>query len=188
MEIPTIEAHVWEYSHDITIAPDVDLDELLITLGEKSFMERTGLAERHPDHQIRFTTPGRYSELFAQIASLRDTLAAIDDEQLPYPEAVDAWYEMIYLPTVQIIQDSTLLKDFPGRTEADLFVWMSLMRRPLQEHYGEFTNLADLAGLLAKEYKEGRVQKATRQMRRLLGSKELPQLTGLDDPSAPPEA
>ncbi len=175
-EMPTIEAHVWEYSDDITIDPDESLDDILIRLGERNFLERTQLDQRHPDYQIRFTTPGRYSELLAQINDLRFKLADIDGEELPYLEAVDAWYEMIYLPTVQIIRESSLLTDFSGRTEADLFVWMSLMRQPLQETYGDFDSLADMAQTLADKFKETSVNKISRQVQSLLGHDTLPPL------------
>jgi hypothetical protein len=79
---------------------------------------------------------------------------------------------------VQIIHDSTLMNDFPGRTEADLFVWLSEHREPLREQYGDYNNLADLAELLAKHFKEGTLKKAARQVRRLLGKDTLPPLAG----------
>lgn len=173
---PTIEAHVWEYPGTVQIDPESDLDEILIRFGEKAFMETTGLDQVYPDHGIRFTTPGRYTELRAQIADLQQKLAIIDERDVPYSAAVAAWYEMIYLPVVQIIRDSDLLEAFPGRTEADLFVWMSLMRHPLQEAYGDFDNLADLARLLAAKYREGSLDKLARQVKRLLGNNTLPPL------------
>lgn len=179
LDMPTIEAHVWEYSDDVIIEPEESLDDILIRLGEHSFLEHTQLDQHFPDYEIRFTTPGRYSELLAQINDLRGKLAAIDGEELPYPEAVDAWYEMIYLPTIQIIHESSLLTDFPGRTEADLFVWMSLMREPLQEMYGDFDSLAEMAQLMSDNFKESKVNKISRQVQRLLGHDALPPLETL---------
>ena len=55
------------------------------------------------------------------------------------------------IAAVQIIRESGMLISFPGRTEADMFAWMSVTREPLQERYGDFENLADLAQLLAQE-------------------------------------
>jgi len=175
MQIPTIEAHVWEYPQEVEIDPESDLDQIFIQLGERTFMQQTGLDSLIPDHTIQFTSPGRYTELLMQIADLRQKLAVIDGQEMPYPEAVIAWYEMIYLPTVQIIHDSNLLADFPGRTQADLFVWLSKYRSGLAES-GEYDNLAELAQLLAERYREGGFSRLTRQMRRLLGSAELPPL------------
>ena len=176
----TIEAHVWEFPVEAEFSPDAKLDDILIELGEANFLAKTQLDMLYPDHKIHFTTPGRYIELLAQIDDLRQTLAIIDGEEMSYEEAVTAWYEMVYLPAIQIIQDSTLLADFPGRTEADLFAWMSKYRDVLRERYGEYDNLADLAELLATHYKEGTLQKTTRQVRRLLGQEALPPLAEIE--------
>ena len=190
LDLPTIEAHVLAYPVDLEIDPTEDLDQIFIQLGEQNFMSKTGLAERYPDHNIQFTAPGRYTELQAQIHSLRQTLAQIDGEEMAWETAVDAWYEMVYLPTIQIIHDSTLLVDFPGRTEADLFVWLSQHRERLQERYGHVDNLADLAQFLADEYREAGLPRLTRQVRNLLGGNSLPPLAdvaNLDEAQPEPE-
>lgn len=173
---PTIEAHVWEFPADVVINPQDDLDTVLIRLGERNFMEQTHLDDLQPNHGIRFTSPGRYRELLAQIADLRQKLAVIDGRDLPYPEAVAAWYELIYLPTVQIIRDSTLLRDFPGRTEADLFAWLSQHRHRLGNLYGGYENLADLAQLLARRYRRGCLPGIVRRLRSPFRRPSLPPL------------
>ncbi len=189
LRLQAIEAHVMTFPVDFEIDPADDLDHIFIKLGEQSFMAKTGLAERFPDHNILFTSPGRYTELLAQIHDLQQILAQIDGEEMDWETAVDAWYEMIYLPTVQIIQDSTLLADFPGRTEADLFVWLSQHRERLEERYGSYENLADLAQFLADEYRETGLPRLTRQVRRLLGGTSLAPLqdatnSGTNEPAA----
>jgi hypothetical protein len=177
---PSIEAHVWEFPEEIGIGPSDKLDDILIRFSERDFMETTGLDQRYPDHGIRFTTAGRYSELRAQIEDLRQKLVYIDEREISYHEAVDLWYELIYLPTVQIIRESGLLSAFPGRTEADLFVWLSIHRERLQEAYGEYGNLAELAQMLVGVYGEKPIAKAKRQVKRLLGRDELPPLSEPD--------
>ena len=173
LKLDSLEAHVMAYPVDFEIDPTDDLDHIFIQLGKQNFIAKTGLAARFPDHNIHFTSPGRYTELLAQIHDLQQILAQIDGEEMSWETAVDAWYEMIYLPTVQIIQDSTLLADFPGRTEADLFAWLSKHRERLQERYGAYENLADLAQFLANEYREAGLPRLTRQVRRLLGANSL---------------
>lgn len=176
LALTTIEAHVMAYPVELTIDPTASLDQIFIRLGEQMFLEKTALAERFPDHNIQFTSPGRYTELLVQIHNLQQILSQIDDETMAWETAVDAWYDMVYLPTVQIIRDSTLLADFPGRTEADLFAWLSQHRERLEERYGNCEYLADLAQFLADEYREARLPRLTRQVRRLLGVESLPPL------------
>lgn len=180
MQSPTVEAAVWQFPDEIEIQAGDSLDDILIQLGAARFETQTHLLERYPTHELRFTTPGNYNELLAQIEELRRKLAIIDGEEKQFEGVVPDWYELIYLPTVQIIRESTLLQDFPGRTESDLFVWLSHHRDELGQQYGEFKNLSDLAQMLAERYREGRIQRVARQARRLLGSEELPSL-----PTAP---
>jgi hypothetical protein len=177
LNMEAVEAHVWEYSDEVAIGPGDKLDDILIRLGERNFMELTRLDESVPDHDIRFTTPGRYSELAAQIQDLQAKLYAIDGEEMALQDAAVAWYEMIYLPTTQVIIDAQLLREFPGRTTADLFVWMSLMREPLQQAFGACSNLEGLARLLAENYRENGLERISRQVRGLLGNRELPPLS-----------
>lgn len=181
LKFPTIEANVWEFPDDIYISPEDELDDILTRFRERDFLETTSLATTRDDYDISFTTCGRYSEFQAQIEELRLKLQGIDEREVSFPEAADAWYELVYLPTVQVIRASGLLEAFPGRTEADLFAWMSLHRDRLEERYGHFESLEQLAAILSKTYRESPGARLSRQFRRFLGSDELPPLAGLDD-------
>jgi hypothetical protein len=162
-----IEAHVWSFELPLELDPDAPLDDLLIAVGRQNFLERTGLDELAPDHEIRFTAPGQYNELLSQIHDLQEKLSQIDGEEMAYAEAVMAWYEMVYLPAVAAIRESNLLADFPGRTEADLFVWISGQYEQLAERYGA-TQLDELTAALTQDYRSGRLTRAARQIWRFV--------------------
>ncbi len=176
MGLPTIEAHIWEFPEDVEIASSDHLDEALIRIGANYFEQRTQLRELIPEADIRFTAPGRYSELLAQIERLREQLSEIDDQPISYAEAVENWYTLIYLPTIQIIHEGGLIENFPRRTQADLFVWLSRHRDQLGEAFSDYDNLVDLARALVERYKETGFARTTRQVRNLLGADELPPL------------
>lgn len=177
MAYDTIEAHVWGFPEDVEISPNDSLEEVLARLAEREFISKTGLDVSCPNHNIRFTTLGQYTELLAQIHELREKLSLIDDEEMSFEDAVTAWYEMVYLPTVQIIRESSLLERFPGRTEADLFVWVSKHRQELTELYGD-GSLADWMEILCEQHKESGLTKVIRKVRGLLGGDERPPLEG----------
>lgn len=187
MGYDTIEARVWCFPAEIEIDPDEPLDDLLIRLGESSFMEQTDLDKRFRDHTIQFTTPGRYRELLAQIGRLQQTLSAIDDQDVPFEKAVDDWYEMVYLPSAQIIRQSGILDSFPGRTEADLYVWLAVHREALLQQYGEYDNISELVEKVAESWQEQAISKALRRVMQLLGRdappSPLPDLEPDDDAS-----
>jgi hypothetical protein len=51
-------------------------------------------------------------------------------------KAVCDWYDREYMPIVQIIRDKQILSDFPERTEADLYLWITEHQHYLREQCG----------------------------------------------------
>lgn len=177
----TIEAQVWEFPSLISLANAQSLDEALIALGSAEFEQKTQIDDWAPGHDIRFTVPGRYSELFIQIADIRHKIGKIDRRDVSFEEAAQLWYDLVYLPTITIIEASELTNAFPGRTPADLFVWLSIHRSQLGELYGDYQNLTDLATMLIERYRPAGVGKMTQQVRNLLGANSKAHLTDVDE-------
>lgn len=175
MGLPTIEAHVWEYPEELEIASAEHLDEALIRISAAYFEQQTQLSQRIPEADMQFTVPGGHTELLAQIEHLRGDSDKIDGEPISDRE-LETWYTFVYLPTIQIIHESGLIENFPGRTEADLFVWLSRHRDRLGEPFCDYDNLIDLARMLVEHYRESTFARTTRQVRNLFGMDELPPL------------
>ena len=53
------------------------------------------------------------------------------------------WYDCVYMPLVDIIRSQKILRDFPHRTEADLYLWIIEHRWYLQEEYHTPVSLED---------------------------------------------
>ncbi len=165
-----IEAYVWEYPEPVSgLGPDADIDTLLLEAERQDFLEQTRLDELRPGHNIRLTEPGGYPELLRQIAHYQDVLSRIDGREVPYEEAVTAWYDMIYETTVQMIEEAGVLELFPERTPADFFVWVMRYQRHLQERYGQRMKIEDIARQIPKQQRQGPWQRLRRALvRRLL--------------------
>jgi uncharacterized ParB-like nuclease family protein len=131
----TIQANVWEFSTPVGLSAHADLDELLIKTEYADFLASTHLDQLRPEQRIELSTPGRYRELEYQIALYREALEKIDGVSISRDEAVTAWYDMIYTPAVQIIEQSGIMDRFPGRTEADLFAWIWRHHQHLPQRY-----------------------------------------------------
>jgi nucleotide-binding universal stress UspA family protein len=56
--------------------------------------------------------------------------------EIPYEEAVGHWYDQVYLPIVQGFREHNMLRLFPGRAEADLYLWLSDHRAALEAALG----------------------------------------------------
>ncbi len=133
-----IEAYVTEIElpEGVQLTPDMDIDELLINLERAQFLERTRWHEIRPDVPVELTAPGRYQELLEHIDVHRYYLGLEKKRYIPYEEAVRSFIENVYLPIVEEIRKSGILKEFPGRTEADLYLWIARHRERLRERYG----------------------------------------------------
>ena len=162
----SIEAYVWEFETGVRLNPGLELDDLLIKAEYAEFLRRTRLDKSWPEQRIEFTTPGRYVELEYQIALYRYNLSQIDGEEISFPGAAALWYDLFYLPLVQIIQDSGARHEFPGRTEADLFVWLLRYQRELSERYGRQESMSNAAADFARRFSQQPIKKLTRQIKR----------------------
>lgn len=119
-----IDADVLEVKARVPVAGDVDAADLEV-LGEyEEFLERTQLDRIRPDQNVTVTAAGGYTRLLEHIAGHRCRLAEDPSCQPPEAEAVADWYDHEYLPVVQAIREENVLAAFPGRTEADLYLWI----------------------------------------------------------------
>jgi hypothetical protein len=132
----TIEAEVWEYQTRVPLDPETTFEELLLKEEYLEFLEHTRLDESRPQQYIELTSLGGYRELECQIASYQVALSQIDGRSFSFEEAAIYWYDMIYTPVLQIICQKDILAGFPGRTEADLLVWVLGHQQELSEGYG----------------------------------------------------
>jgi len=55
---------------------------------------------------------------------------------ISYEEAVAHWYDVVYMPVVEVIRRLGVLRRFPGRTETDLYLWLAEHRAQLEQELG----------------------------------------------------
>lgn len=166
-EATHIQAHVWEFSTPAGLSGHANLDELLIKEEYSQFLEQTKLDILRPDARIVFTAPGRYREIELQIELYREVLEKIDEEPVTYEDAVTAWYDMIYTPSVQIINQQGVLERFPGRTEADLFIWTWRYSQELSSD-GKHIHLSEVVSNLFSTPRGGVIRRLIRTLTRWL--------------------
>lgn len=134
--VTSIQAYVTEIRTKVPLTPDVDLDGLILKAEYADFLERTHLDEARPAADLTLTVPGKYGLFEEHIAVHRHFMGLEQQREIPYPEAVGHWYDVVYCPIVAIIEDQGILHDFSGRTAADLYVWIADHRTRLKEELG----------------------------------------------------
>jgi hypothetical protein len=128
-----IEAEVRECATKVNITADLKTEDLEI-LGEKVyFLERTHLDVLRPESRVRLTIPDGFDRMVEHIAVHRYFMGLDLKRDISEEEAIAHWYDTVYMPIVKVIRKSKILKEFPGKTEADLYLWVLDHERYLSE-------------------------------------------------------
>jgi nucleotide-binding universal stress UspA family protein len=131
-----IHAHVTEVHTRVPISPNVQPDELIIKAEYAVFLDATRLDDLRPGCDLRVTVPGRYDRLENHIEVHRFFIEMATEQELSDEEAVTRWYDEAYLPLVRAIREQGILRDFPQRTETDLYLWLAEHQAQLRNALG----------------------------------------------------
>ena len=132
-----IEAEVRECATKVNISPDLRPEDLVI-LGEKvHFLERTHLDDLRPDSRVRLTIPDGFDRMLQHIAVHRYFMGLDLKRDISEEEAIAHWYDKVYTPIIKVIRKSKILREFPGKTEGDLYLWVLDHQSYLAEEEGQ---------------------------------------------------
>ncbi|MCP4165523.1 MAG: transcriptional regulator [Chloroflexi bacterium] len=163
----SIDAYVTKV--DVPFPVEADSAEKLSTwlteAGHRLFLKHTQLQTYYPDADIRLTEPGRYRKLYEQIDVHRWYLGEAFEREIPYEEAVRSWYDHVYLPLTESIRESGVLKEFPNRTVADLYLWICHHREELRKRYNLDLSENAAVSTFASVYSDKRMNKAIKGAR-----------------------
>ncbi len=121
-----IDAYVTELDIPVDLDSEDTIESFILKGEYAAFLERSRLPKVLPDHEeITFTRAGRYDVLYDHIRTHRYFMGLNLKRSITREEATLDWYNNLFLPTIEEIRENNLLKDFPGRTEADLYLWIS---------------------------------------------------------------
>lgn len=118
-----IEAEVRECATRVNITPDIRPEDLEILGSKVDFLERTGLDKLRPGANIKLNIPDGFTRMLEHIAVHRYFMGLDFKRNISEQEAVEHWYDTVYMPIVSIIRESGLLEEFPDKTEGDLYLW-----------------------------------------------------------------
>lgn len=119
-----IDAEVRECATRVNITPDLKPEDLEILEDKVRFLERTALDQLCPGSNVKLTIPDGFERMLEHIAVHRYFMGLDLKRDISEQEAVIHWYDTVYLPIVNVIRESGVLEDFPGKTEGDLYLWV----------------------------------------------------------------
>ncbi|MFN2198715.1 MAG: universal stress protein [Anaerolineales bacterium] len=133
LDMGTINAYVVEIKTRVPLSAEDDPDSLILKAEYTRFLEQTHFDEVRPEANLILTAPGKYPLLEEHLRQHQYYLGVEQNRPIRDAEAVASFYDTVYSPVVEVIRSSGLLREFPDRTEADLYLWLSEHQAALQE-------------------------------------------------------
>ncbi len=164
-----IDAEVIELDSEIPLKPGMtvsDLKDAVIDYEKKKVFSDTQLDTIVPPEEIVFSEPGRYVEMLRHIQGHKYFLNQGSEEEISFLDAASSWYNNLYKPIVRIIEQENIISRFPGRTMADLYMWIIKHWDGLKNKYGNNFSLK----VAALDYSEKYGKSLWEQLKGLLRS------------------
>lgn len=147
-----IDAEVQECRVIVPVTPDIQPQDLEVIGEAADFLEKTQLSESKPEAQIVCTIPGGYHLLLDHIEVHRYLQTQEWSREFSFEEGAAQWYDQVYMPVIQVIREMDVLSEFPGHTEADLYVWLMGHLYFLRERFGDRVSPYDAARSFAENH------------------------------------
>jgi hypothetical protein len=119
-----IEAEVRECASRVNITAELKPEDLEILEDKVHFLERTSLDRLIPDAYIKLTIPDGFDRMLEHIAVHRYFMGLDLKRDISEEEAIRDWFDHVYMPVIHVIRDTNILREFPGKTEGDLYLWV----------------------------------------------------------------
>lgn len=124
-ETTYMDAYVTDVQTQTSLPADASLADVHLQGAHVEFLEETGLGALLDGHDLRASSPESYAALRRHIAAHRQAMQVRSAHEVSYKDAVADWYRQVYTPVVAAIRAQDLVRDFPGRTETDLYLLAS---------------------------------------------------------------
>jgi hypothetical protein len=166
-----IDAEVTALDSELTIDPKWTRSEVrqaVIAYERQRFYERTRFRENVPNHDLDFSTTGRFEEIEEHIYGHKYFINQHYNSELSLDQAIVSWYNNVYKPIVDIIQEERILSRFPGRTPGDLYLWIVKHWHQLKMQYGQDFPLHEAARDFSTKYGKNLFDYVWKGVRRLV--------------------
>lgn len=119
-----MDAYVVKISIPGTLDKHTNINTLILQQEYLGFIDQTRLDELAPGYDFHFSIPGQYDKLLHHISVHRWYMGEKMKRPISEDEAVLGWVNDVYRPLIRIIRKHDILKQFPERTETDLYLWI----------------------------------------------------------------
>lgn len=168
--VMAIDAEVTSLDSEVELSENLTRETLrqaVIEHEKKVFHQRTSFDKIVPNHKLAFSATGRYDEVINHIMGHKYYLSMEHNQEVDFQEAAFSWYENVFRPIVDIIENERLVSRFPGRTSADLYMWIVKHWDELKRRYGEEYSMKDAAIDFSSRYGKSMWARLLERLRRI---------------------
>jgi hypothetical protein len=134
-----IDAEITEVRTPFDVTPDTDVKQLVHMGQQRIFLEESGLGAVVPGARFTFTRPESYPELLDNVKVHGWDLLMTRNEFVSRHDIAQHWYQEVYRPTVELIEESGLPEMWDDMTVDDLYLWVAARWRRLFPERGQLT-------------------------------------------------
>ncbi len=141
-----IDAEVISLKSEIKLRPGMTKKQIfkkVIDYEKRLFYAETAFGDITDYWNLDFSSSGQYDVVYNHIQVHKNYKSAT--QEINKVEAIQSWYEEVYLPVVQVIKNESIMKKFKNRTTGDMYVWLLKYWQELQTKYGESISLDQAA-------------------------------------------
>lgn len=149
-----LDAYVIKINIPGTLDTNTNLDKLVLEQEYIWFMEQTRLDVLAPKDDLHFSIPGQYEKIINHISVHRWFMGETLNHAVTEDEAVLGWFQDVYKPLIRIIRKYNILKEFPQRTEMDLYLWIMEHRWYMVEEQHRKVSLDSAARHFARQFSQ----------------------------------
>lgn len=130
-----------------------DIVNQIINYEKRVFYSETGFGDITDYWCLDFSRTGRYDVIYNHILTHKYFMNQNKEEEISLAEAIDSWYKNVYFPLASIIIKNKMLRSFPHRTVADLYVWLVRYWDDLKKKFGDDISIDEVAKNFEKIYR-----------------------------------
>jgi hypothetical protein len=172
-----MDAYVVEIDTKEKLDENTNINNLILEQEYAEFLIRSKLDIAVPDVDFHFSIPGQYDRLLQHISVHRWYMGEKLKRPVTDEEAALGWYKEVYYPLVRIIRKHGIMKEFPQRTETDLYLWIIEHRWYLGEDSHRKVSMESAAENFAKKFSQrpfNHVRQLFNYLKRKMAKKKRP--------------
>jgi hypothetical protein len=135
-----IDAEVTSLRTEIRLTPGKSMETIIkqiIAYEKRHFYAMTNYGDITGDWSLDFTTAGQYDVIYNHILTHKYYINQKQVEEISMTDAIMSWYNTVYMPVVNTVNQHKIMKKFKRRTVSDLYVWIVKYWDELKKALGE---------------------------------------------------